>query len=83
MKLSYNILLTKLYVLQKMRNKNRAIILMTNNVEEAEIVGDRIVIINDARVQTAGTLSQIRSKFRKSTSSFRRLPCLYPPYNFS
>lgn len=66
-----------------MRNKNRAIILMTNNVEEAEIVGDRIVIINDARVQTAGTLSEIRSKFRKSTPFLRCVPRLNPPYNFS
>lgn len=38
---------------------------MTNNVEEAEIVGDRIVILNDAEVQIKGTLQHIRRQFRK------------------
>lgn len=48
-----------------MKRKNRTIVLMTNNVEEAEIVGDRIVILNDAEVQIKGTLQHIRRQFRK------------------
>lgn len=45
--------------------KNRTIIFMTNNVEEAEIVGDRIVILSQAEVQIKGTLKRIRRSFRK------------------
>lgn len=46
--------------------KNRTIIFMTNNVEEAEIVGDRIVILSQAEVQIKGTLKRIRRSFRKA-----------------
>lgn len=44
---------------------------MTNNVEEAEIVGDRIVIINEAEIEIKGTLKHIRGQFRKSPESFQ------------
>lgn len=48
-----------------MKRKNRTVIFMTNNVEEAEKVGDRIVILNEAEVQIKGTLKHIRRQFRK------------------
>lgn len=38
---------------------------MTNNVEEAEIVGDQIVIVNESTVEIKGTLKDIRRQFRK------------------
>lgn len=48
-----------------MKRQNRTVIFMTNNVEEAEKIGDRIVILNEAEVQIKGTLKHIRRQFRK------------------
>ena len=55
--------------LLKKYRKGRTIILITHHMEEADHVGDRIMIMVDGRIECNGTPMFLRRKFGRNNSN--------------
>lgn len=62
----------------QLRAQERAIIICTHNLAEAEILADKIAIIHHGRILLLGTLEELRTKLLKNLEYEIRLGCNYP-----
>uniref|UniRef100_A0A915HKB1 ABC transporter domain-containing protein n=1 Tax=Romanomermis culicivorax TaxID=13658 RepID=A0A915HKB1_ROMCU len=75
-----------LEVIQNERNSGKSILLVTHYVDEAETLGDRIIILNDGRIACAGAKTEVKEKFGngyKLSIDFRNSKSLNPSKNVS
>lgn len=64
----------------RLRSSQRAIIICTHNLAEAEMLADKIAIIYHGRILLLGTLEELRQKLLGSAEYDVKLACRYQPH---